>query len=397
MSIVVGWLMFIASVIGHAEWWIMSVNRTHALPIRATKLRKFRSLHDAAVVGYPFILMWLTGPGEHSLLRGGSFAQQSVTTQWCLIITWLGCIPLLFGILRWQFIRRRQFLAATDRRMINVLAEAQSSNFPDEHSESRVRGTRKSTLHRVPRSEIFHLEVNRKIVRPRRLNGATRSESPLRVVHVSDLHFIGCPGEAFYRRMVDEMIALRPEVIIFSGDLIDRLDLLPQAIEILQPLTSIAPSFFILGNHDWRYDFEMIRAELVASGWNCVTGVSSILRVAGRTILLAGTERPWMGTHPPDVTHAGADLKLLVSHSPDQIRFAKRCGYDLMLSGHTHGGQVVLPIVGPVYSPSLYGVSFVSGLFQLGSLTLHVTRGIGAKDSLRLNCSPEITCLEVHC
>ncbi len=104
-----------------------------------------------------------------------------------------------------------------------------------------------------------------------------------------------------------------------------------------------------------------------------------------------------MGNNPPDATHAGADLKILVSHSPDQISFAKKCGFDLMLSGHTHGGQVVLPIVGPVYSPSLYGVSFVSGLFELGNLTLHVTRGIGAKDPLRLNCTPEVTCLEVHC
>lgn len=396
MSVVAGWLMFLASVIGHAEWWIMAVNRTHALPIRATKLRKFRSLHDAAVVAYPFVLLWLTGPGEHSLLRGGTFAQQSSSTQWCLTITWLGCVPLALGVLRWQLIRRRQFLAAEDRRVINVLGEAQASSQSNDHA-ARVRGPRRSALHRVPGSEIFHLEVNRKTVRPARLNGTTRSETPLRVVHVSDLHFIGCPGEDFYRRMVAEMIALRPDVIIFSGDLIDQVDLLPQAIEILQPLTKTAPCFFILGNHDWRYDFDMIRTEMVASGWNCVTGISSILRVSGRTILLAGSERPWIGSNPPNATHAGADLKLLISHSPDQISFAKRCGYDLMLSGHTHGGQVVLPLIGPVYSPSLYGVSFVSGLFELGPLTLHVTRGIGAKDSLRLRCTPEVTCLEVHC
>ena len=104
-----------------------------------------------------------------------------------------------------------------------------------------------------------------------------------------------------------------------------------------------------------------------------------------------------MGDSPPVVRDAGCDLRILLSHSPDQYRYAQRCGYDLMLSGHTHGGQVVLPLIGPVYSPSIYGVSFVSGLFQLGELTLHVSRGIGAKDPMRWRCSPELTCLEVHC
>ncbi len=398
MSVVLGWLMFLASLAGHTEWWIIAVNRSHALPIQATKLRKFRTLHDVAVVGYPLILFSLTGLGPDSLLRGAGFADQSSVVRWMLTMTWLGCVPLILGLMRWQFVRRKQFHEADDRRVVHVLAEAESRS-DDPEAASRVRGPRVSVLHRVPKSEIFRLEVNRKTVRPVRLQTTSASEGrePLRVAHVSDLHFIGCPGEDFYRRMVDEVIASKPNVIVFSGDLIDRVELLPTAIEILQPLTRTAPAFFVLGNHDWRYDFEMIRRQMTDSGWNCVTGVSSIVRVAGRTVLIAGSERPWMGNNPPDATHAGADLKILVSHSPDQISFAKKCGFDLMLSGHTHGGQVVLPIVGPVYSPSLYGVSFVSGLFELGNLTLHVTRGIGAKDPLRLNCTPEVTCLEVHC
>ena len=58
---------------------------------------------------------------------------------------------------------------------------------------------------------------------------------------------------------------------------------------------------------------------------------------------------------------------------------------------------VVLPVIGPVYAPSIYGVSFVSGLFRMGPLTMHVTRGIGGKEPLRWNCCPELTCLEVSC
>ena len=104
-----------------------------------------------------------------------------------------------------------------------------------------------------------------------------------------------------------------------------------------------------------------------------------------------------MGTAPPVIGVSRCDLSVLISHSPDQHSFAGRFGYDLMVAGHTHGGQVVLPLIGPVYSPSLFGVSFVSGLFRMGTLTVHVTRGIGAKDPLRWNCCPELTCLEVYC
>jgi uncharacterized protein len=89
------------------------------------------------------------------------------------------------------------------------------------------------------------------------------------------------------------------------------------------------------------------------------------------------------------------DLTILLSHSPDQLTQAQKLGYDLMLAGHTHGGQVVLPVVGPVFSPSRYGVALASGLFLGQPTTLHVSRGLGAKDPIRWNCTPELTVLQV--
>ena len=69
---------------------------------------------------------------------------------------------------------------------------------------------------------------------------------------------------------------------------------------------------------------------------------------------------------------------------------------DLILCGHTHGGQVVLPIIGPVYTPSVYGVQYAGGIFEHKGLLMHVSRGVGAKDLLRWNCCPEITLLELE-
>ncbi|MFO0999426.1 MAG: metallophosphoesterase [Planctomycetaceae bacterium] len=393
MQQLIGWLLLIASIAGHAEWWVMVVNRSHALRIQATRLRKFRTLHDLAVLLYPFVLLWLTGTGPSSLVRGGSFSEQSSFVQRLLVFTIAGCIPLLLGVMRWQWIRRPQFDRKNNSVRHDVLRIAAS-----EEERAEVRGPRRHRSQRWPWNEIYHLEVNTKAIS---LNQSLREgrtkRTPLRLVHISDLHFIGCPGPRYYRFLVSQIKELRPDIVLFTGDLIDKMYLIPEAIDILSPLLSLAPCYFILGNHDWRYDHEQIRSQFSASGWRCVTGRSEILRVGEYQVLLAGSEQPWIGPDPPVVRDAGCDIRILLSHSPDQYPLAKRFGYDLMLSGHTHGGQVVLPVFGPVYAPSFFGVSYASGLFQLGQLTMHVSRGIGAKDPMRWRCSPELTCLEVTC
>lgn len=89
----------------------------------------------------------------------------------------------------------------------------------------------------------------------------------LRILHLSDLHFIGTPGTAYYEFVVRTAMQQQADLILFSGDLIDRPELLDAAVRTLQPLTSLAPCCFVLGNHDWRYDFEEVRRRLQASGW----------------------------------------------------------------------------------------------------------------------------------
>jgi predicted MPP superfamily phosphohydrolase len=393
MQQLTGWLLALLSVAGHTEWWVVTVNRSHALPIRSEMLRKFRSLHDIAVLGYPFFLLWLLGFENSSLLTGGRFSDQTAAVQGLLIVTICGCIPLVLGIIRWHWIRGRQFHQADQKQHHDVVKTAADSD-----GISHVKGPRRHVSQLWPWNQIYHLEVNQKTIRL--LSPEKQSVDggrPLRIVHFSDLHFIGCPGNGYYEFMVSQAVALKPDVFVFTGDLIDKMELLDTAVSTLRPLTDVAPCYFILGNHDWKYQYETIRAAVSASGWKCVTGSHEIVTVAGRKVLLAGSERPWMGDVPPAVRDAGCDLRILLSHSPDQYLFAQRSGYDVMLSGHTHGGQVVLPLIGPVYSPSIFGVSYVSGLFQLGDLTMHVSRGIGGKDPMRWRCSPELTCLEIHC
>jgi hypothetical protein len=98
-----------------------------------------------------------------------------------------------------------------------------------------------------------------------------------------------------------------------------------------------------------------------------------------------------MGRHP-DFSEVSDDaFRLLLSHTPDNLPWAKRNNVDLMLSGHNHGGQVVIPILGPVYAPSVNGVRHASGAFWEPPTQLIVSRGISGKHPLRLNCKPELT------
>jgi uncharacterized protein len=390
MQQLIGVSVFLLSCIGHTELWVMIVNRAFAFPINATLLRQFRALHDIAIVVFPLLLLWNCGLSSHGLLTGGTFSEQTWVWQTILIVSLSGAIPFFLGVLRWQWVRRFEFHNVAMSEVFDVAAIARQG--------ATVRDVRGSRWHPVtiwPWNEILTLEVNVKRIQTSSHLALTRR--PLRIVHFSDLHFIDCPGADFYRFMVGKTLEFNADAIVFTGDLIDEPELLATVVEILNPLTKVAPCFFILGNHDWRYDYEHIRSTLAASGWKCVTGTHEQIELANRNVLFAGSELPWIGIAPPSVKHAGVDVRILLSHSPDQLQFAQNSGYDIMLSGHTHGGQVVLPIIGPVYSPSIYGVSLAAGLFRRNEVTLHVSRGIGAKDPLRWNCRPELTCLEVFC
>jgi predicted MPP superfamily phosphohydrolase len=79
-----------------------------------------------------------------------------------------------------------------------------------------------------------------------------------------------------------------------------------------------------------------------------------------------------------------------LSHSPDQIHWAREHRFDLMLAGHTHGGQIRIPGLGTVIAPSKYGAKYASGAFYVPPTVLHVSRGVAGLTPVRWNCPPEI-------
>ena len=86
-------------------------------------------------------------------------------------------------------------------------------------------------------------------------------------------------------------------------------------------------------------------------------------------------------------------LRIALAHGPDQLRWARAWGADLMLAGHTHGGQIRIPPLGAIFSPTRHGVKYISGVFYSPPTILHVSRGVSGDIPVRWNCPPEIACL----
>jgi predicted MPP superfamily phosphohydrolase len=217
----------------------------------------------------------------------------------------------------------------------------------------------------------------------------------LTLVHLSDCHFHSGVTRAYFEAVCDQAAALNPDLMIFSGDLLDdqqRLEWLPQTLGRLRGKLG---QFFVLGNHDWYLDHASTRQEFVRLGWtslsqNPVT-IAHGAHPDSTPLVLCGDETPWMGTHA-DLSITPADaFRILISHTPDNIGWARKNDIRLMLAGHTHGGQIQLPILGPIYSPSRYGCRFASGVFWLEPTLMYVSRGISGKEPIRYNCRPEVT------
>jgi len=98
-----------------------------------------------------------------------------------------------------------------------------------------------------------------------------------------------------------------------------------------------------------------------------------------------------MGRHPDFSAQPDDAFRILLSHTPDNLPWARKHAIDLMLSGHNHGGQVVLPVVGPVYSPSIHGVEYAGGVYDEPPTLLYVSRGISGRHPVRWRCRPELT------
>jgi hypothetical protein len=223
----------------------------------------------------------------------------------------------------------------------------------------------------------------------------------LKIVQLTDLHHsLFTPLEEI-QRAVHLANRLRPDVIALTGDYVT---LSPSYIwpmaRALAKLRARLGVFAVLGNHDFQVDAEEITRALKLQHICVLRNSHCALRARSATLWLIGVDDLWWGADdlPAALRHIPArDPKILLCHNPLGIRLAAAHGIDFVLSGHTHGGQVRLPVVGSVYGRSKLGERFVEGWNRLDGAQIYVSRGIGkVLLPIRFGCPPEISCLRLR-
>jgi hypothetical protein len=230
-----------------------------------------------------------------------------------------------------------------------------------------------------------------------------------KIVQISDFHFHEFTEAAFVKAVVRRVNEAAPDLVVLTGDFVSSKPL-PQRFsqgmayhcaEILSRI-KCPLRYAILGNHDVLVGTQTVTDALGTHGIPVLANSYVALERDGRRLWLAGTEdvlqaRPNLAAALPAGRNPHQEPLILLTHEPDFADFALGRQISLVLSGHTHGGQIRLPFLPPVLLPQL-GVKYVEGLFHLpDGMQLYVNRGIGAVNlPFRFRCPPEISVLTLQ-
>jgi predicted MPP superfamily phosphohydrolase len=242
---------------------------------------------------------------------------------------------------------------------------------------------------RLPGNESLRIRrVESELVLP----GLPTELDGLTIVQVTDLHFSHRYQRAYFDAVAEEAGRWESDLVVFSGDLIDDVSTMDWVEPVMGRLRGRLGQFAILGNHDYSLRPGRTRRALGKAGFTDLEGRWTTLEIEGVTLALGGTSTPWgPALDLTDPVAGRADFRVVISHSPDQFPRAASRGVELMLAGHNHGGQIRLPVIGPILMPSRYSRRFDRGYFRSGRSLLYVSQGVGGKHPIRYGCTPEIT------
>jgi uncharacterized protein len=254
-----------------------------------------------------------------------------------------------------------------------------------------------------------------------------RSPCPeMSILHISDTH-LGRHNAALaaWLRSLPERIGDVVDLVVATGDLIDDDSGITPLVDALARLEARSGKFYVLGSHDYyqsslrgfmkgaanlysrsrtpvttrRTDVDRLTSGLESTGWRSLVNKTEIVRVHDRRVRVAGIDDPFLGRQRMNhIMRAPADdLALGLVHAPDVVSEWLLAGFDLVLSGHTHGGQIRLPAVGAVVTNCSLPRGLAGGLHRVGAGWIHVSPGLGTSkfSPVRFLCPPEVTLLHL--
>jgi len=385
-------ILLVLAAVGHVVLWMSLVNRIHG-----TGLSQWL-VHLLTVFCWTMMVVIVVAVSVGAAADRGT---------WIALLYLLPCVLMAISSAG----RRIRMLIVGDRPAALLSNHTTSLDLLEELGHRPAGDRRTELLSRLPGNEVFRLDIQRKELRIARIEPQLDG---LTIAHVSDLHMSGRIGKSFYQHVVERVNDEQADLIAITGDLFDTESCVEWGREILGLLRARHGVYFVLGNHDRRVDAIRARRQLVDCGWIDLGGRWVEVAIGEQRVVLAGNELPWFSPAADMTDCPGADtlrtegddspadssskgggrpLRVLLSHAPDQIEWARQRDFDLMLSGHTHGGQIRFPVLGPIVSPSRLGTQYASGTFEVPPTLLHVSRGIASLMPIRWNCPPELAVL----
>lgn len=219
-----------------------------------------------------------------------------------------------------------------------------------------------------------------------------------RIGLMSDTHIPRSIDKPFLQRACRELMRFRPDVVALPGDFVEQ----PRGVRDVPRLSGFfdllsAPDGVLgtLGNHDHWVDAHEVRSRIAEdTPITLIEGRSIAIRRGASKIFIGGVDDLWCGSTDIDHAFQGADERsprILLSHNPDLAeRSTSSCRVELMLSGHTHGGQIRIPFGPALHTPSRYGDRFARGLVQGKKYRVFVTQGVCSVRGVRFCCRPEV-------
>lgn len=384
------WSLLLVVVVGNCGFWLYCFNRANSTGLK----RRLTKRVEKVCVVLCFAIPLAIAITEWSQIGQWLFSSASIWPTSLLMQFWYSGSLLTVVILGPIWIESRRWIWPPSQ----LLGEARNDFDVARETNQPSTGNRLTQwLDSLPGNDITQLSVTRKKLRlPRQIAGA----AGLTIGHISDLHFTGQFTRDHYSFVLEQFQALRPDIIAITGDVIDYPKCLPWLEELLGPLDAPVAKLFVLGNHDRRLpNVDEVASRISGLGFKDVGKSNVRLKHGNLNIHVAGNETPWLERHQvedePWPAGDAAVLRLGLSHAPDQLPWARQQQMDLLLAGHTHGGQVRFPLIGPIVAPSRYGSRFASGVFFRAPTLMHVSRGVAGTHPLRFRCKPEVSLLTI--
>jgi uncharacterized protein len=226
----------------------------------------------------------------------------------------------------------------------------------------------------------------------------------LRIAQISDIHLGGWMNRARLDAVVDLVLTSKPDFVAITGDFLTRFSdhdrVMVDLAATLGRLASSVPTFAVMGNHDHWHGVDLLRETLADIHIQELRNSLFSIKRGDAVLHLAGVDDVWEKHERLDRVLADIPVEggaILLAHEPDFADSSSRTGrFDLQISGHSHGGQVVFPFIGAPILPYM-GRKYPSGLYQVGSMWQYTNRGVGKTNPpLRFNCPPEITIFSIE-